>query len=125
MTSNSRDLWQHELWDVKRRSLVPLTTISQREDTIIVEMDLPMVRKQDIRIRLLDEGLEIEASLHRCLRFEGWGTVQRSCEFSSFYHLIPLPKLVMKQGATASFQKGMLRVELKKKQPKQYLIPID
>jgi HSP20 family protein len=97
----------------------------QREDTIIVELDLPLVRKQDIRLRLLDEGLEVAASLQRCLRFEGWGTVQRTCEFSSFYHIIPLPESVTAQGATASFQKGILRVELKKKQAQQHLIPIE
>ena len=125
MTSNNRDLWPRELWDVKRQSLVPLTTVVQREDTIIVEVDLPLVRKQDIRLQLLDEGLEVEASLHRFLRFEGWGTVQQSCEFSSFYHIIPLPESITKQGATATFQKGILRVELKKKQAKQYVIPIE
>lgn len=125
MTFDRLNQWNRELWDFHRQSLVPLMTISEREDTIIVEVDLPLVRKEDIHVRFLTEGLEVEASLRRCMRFERWGTVQRRCEFSSFYRVIPLPRLITTEGVKATFQKGILRIILKKRPTEAYSIPID
>ncbi len=113
-----------EMWDLKRESLAPLASVSETEDRVIVEMDLPLVQKKDIRLRLIEEGLEVEASLMKCVRFERWGTVQRSCEFRSFYKIMPLPCSVVSEGATASFKKGILRVELKKRREIEHRISI-
>jgi len=94
------------------------------EDKVIVEVDLPGVRRKDIQLRFVEGGLEVEASLMECVRFERWGTVQRSCEFRSFYKLVPLPSPAVMEGAKATFKRGILKVELKKRKEK-YRIPID
>jgi HSP20 family protein len=125
LTFVSQDRWDRELWDFHRQSLVPLMTIFEREDTLIVEVDLPLVRKEDIHLRLRNERLEVEASMHRCMRFERWGTVQRRCEFSSFYRVIPLPHAVISKGVKAVFQKGILRIELQKKTEAKYPVLIE
>jgi len=114
-----------EMWDLRHASLVPLTTVSETEDKVIVEVDLPLVRKRNIRLRLIEDGLEIEASLTRCVRFERWGTIQRNCEFRSFYKIIPLPSPVVAEGAKAIFKRGILRVELKKRKEVEHRIPIE
>lgn len=113
-----------EMWDLQRHSLEPLASTSETDDEVIVEVDLPLVKKDDIALRLIEEGLEIEASLTRCVRFERWGTVQRSCEFRSFYKIVPLPSPVVPDGTTATFKKGILRINLKKKKEIEYRIPI-
>ena len=110
------DELERNMWDLERESLVPLTNISENDDTLIVEVDLPLVKKKDIRLRLVENGLVVEASLTRHVRFERWGTVQRSCEFKSFYKLVPLPSPVVTEGIKATFKRGILRVELKKKE---------
>ena len=112
------------MWDLQRESLAPLASVSETEDQVIVEVDLPLVQKKDIHLRLVEEGLEVEASLTKCVRFERWGTVQRSCEFRSFYRIMSLPCPVVEEGATAAFKKGILRVELKKRRAIEYRIPI-
>jgi len=104
--------------------LVPLASVQETEDTVIIEIDLPLVKKRDIHLRLVEEGLEIEASLKRCVQFKSWGTIQRSCEFRSFYKMIPLPTQVVPEGAKATSKKGILRIELKKRKKKDYKIPI-
>lgn len=104
---------------------MPLTTVTETEDKVIVEVDLPLVKKRNIRLRLVEEGLEVEASLTRCVRFEHWGTVQRNCEFKSFYTIVPLPASVVVEGTKAIFKRGILRVELKKKKEAEYRIPIE
>ena len=108
------DELSREMWDITRGSLEPLTYISETEDTIIVEVDLPMVKKGDIHLRLIDEGLEIEASLYKCVKFERWGTIQKDCEFRSFYKRILLPNPVSTEGSKAIFKRGILKVTLKK-----------
>lgn len=114
-----------EMWDLRRGSLRPLTSVSETEDKVTVEVDLPLVKKKDIRLRLVEEGLEIEASLSRCVKFDRWGTVQRSCEFRSFYTIVSLPSLVVTEGVKAAFNKGILRVELRKRKEVDYKIPIE
>lgn len=113
------------MWDIKRQSLVPLTSIQETEDKVIIEIDLPLVRKRDIHLRLIEEGIEIEASLKRCVQFKSWGTIQRSCEFRSFYKIISLPTQVLPEGAKATSKKGILRIELKKRKKREYNIPIE
>jgi HSP20 family protein len=113
-----------EMWDLQRGSLAPLVSVSETEDRVIVEVDLPLVKKKDIHLRLVEGGLEVEASLTKCVRFERWGTVQRSCEFRSFYRIVSLPSPVVAEGVTAVFNRGILRVELKKRSEVEYRIPI-
>jgi len=113
------------MWDLGRGSLEPLASVSETEDRVIVEVDLPLVRKDDIRIRLIEGGLEVEASLTRCVRFARWGTVQRSCEFRSFYKLVPLPCPVVTDGVQATFKRGILRVTLRKRRAQEHRIPIE
>lgn len=104
-----------ELWDLERGSFTPLVSVTETEDRVIVEVDLPLVQKEDICLRLVEEGLEVEASLTRCVRYARWGTVQRSCEFRTLYKIVALPCPVVAEGTTATFRKGILRVELSKR----------
>lgn len=113
-----------EMWDLRRGSLAPLVSVLETEDLVIVKVDLPLVKKKDIHLRLVEGGLEVEASLTKCVRFERWGTVQRSCEFRSFYRIVSLPSPVVAEGVTAVFNRGILRVELKKRRDVEYRIPI-
>ena len=120
------DEFNRAMWNYGRESLVPLTRILETEEKIIVEVDLPLVRKKDIHLRFIEGGLEIKASLTQCIRFERWGTVQRSCKFKSFYKLIPLPNQVVREGAKATLRKGILQVELKKRiKEREYKIRIN
>jgi HSP20 family protein len=113
-----------ELWDLKRRSLVPLSTLTETNDAIIVELDLPRVRKQDIHIKLVEDTLEIQAVLHTHIRFERWGTIQQNCEFRSFYKVISLPQSVKTDQTHATFKKGILRIELRKRTETEHRISI-
>jgi HSP20 family protein len=102
------------MWDALEGSLEPLAHIEEEEKVIRVTVDLPLVRKQDIKIRVLDDTLDVEAKLNRCVTFDRWGTVQRRCEFRFFHKSIHLPALVTATGAKATFKKGILVVELPK-----------
>jgi len=83
------------------------------------------VSEKDIHLRLVEEGLEVEASFSRYVRLERWGTVQRTCEFKSLYKIVALPSPVVSEGASARFKRGILSVELKKRKEVEHKIPIE
>jgi HSP20 family protein len=118
------DELKREMWNLRRGSLEPLVIVSETEDKVIIEGDLPLVKKKDIRLRLSEDGLEVEASFTKYVQFKRWGTVQRSCEFRSFYKLVPLPSQIDPESVKATFKRGILRVELKKRKKKDYRITI-
>jgi HSP20 family protein len=125
MASDIFDELNRRMWSLRERRLEPLTYIQEKEDRIIVEMDLPMVKKEDINLRLVDDELEVEATLKRSMRFEGWSTLHRRHEFKYLYKRVSLPCPVTREGATASLTKGILRIELPKVKEKRYNIKIE
>ncbi len=114
----------HPMWDVKNKKLEPLAHLQETEDKVIITVDLPLVKKKDIKLNVSDDILEVDASMQRCIRFEKWGTVQRQCEFESFYKAIRLPRGVNVDEMKARFEKGILTIEVPKK-IKQYKIEIN
>ena len=115
--------YERSMWDIKTGRVKPLAYVTEAEDKIIVSADLPFVRKEDIKLNVGKDTLEIEATMKRCVKFERWGTVQRSCEFKSFHRVIKLPGEVIPEKAKAKFKAGILTIELPKK-TKGYKIKI-
>jgi HSP20 family protein len=102
------------MWDLVDGSLEPLGEVRELEKAVQVTVDLPLVRKKDIKVKLVGDILEIDAELNRSITFKRWGTVQKKCEFKSFHKSFLLPIKVTTAGAKATFRKGVLVVELPK-----------
>ena len=103
-----------KMWDLVDGSLEPLGEVREFEKMVRVTVDLPLVRKKDIKVRLVGDTLAIDAELNRVVTFNRWGTVQKKCEFRSFHKSFSLPTRVTTTGAKATFRKGVLVVELPK-----------
>ncbi len=103
-----------KMWDLIDGSLEPLGDVREFEKMVRVTVDLPLVQKKDIKVRLAGDTLAIDAQLSRCVTFNRWGTVQKKCEFRSFHKSFGLPTRVTTTGARATFRKGVLVVELPK-----------
>lgn len=103
------------MWNYNVGCLEPLIHIDEREDKIIVTVDLPCVTKEDITLDVTSTTLRIEAKMNRTVRYEHWGTIQRRCDFKGFKKEIPLPKEVVPEATNAKFNNGYLTVELLKK----------
>ena len=101
------------MWDSSTGRLEPLTQVMESLDKIVVTMDLPLVRKEDIHLTIEEKSLNIEAPLSRCVKYERWGT-HSDCEFSSFYKVVNLPARVNPDEAKAKFLNGVLSVEMPK-----------
>ncbi|MBS7626273.1 MAG: Hsp20/alpha crystallin family protein [Candidatus Bathyarchaeia archaeon] len=102
------------MWDSSTGRLEPLTEVTETLDKIVVTMDLPLVRKENIHLTIEEDYLKLEAPLERTIRFERWGIIPRHCEFKSFYKIVELPAKVNPEEAKARFKNGVLSVELPK-----------
>ena len=102
-------------WSSTDRCLEPLVEIDNRENEIIVTVDLPCVdKKEDISLEVSEDTLEIKAALKKAIRWERRGMIQKNIEFTAFKKVVTLPDKVTPEEATAVFKRGVLRVRLPK-----------
>lgn len=97
-----------------RESQVPYVDIIDREKDIVITADLPGVDKSDIRINVRDNTLEISAEKKVARENEDEGYLRRERGYSRFYRAIRLPTPVDESRAGASFNNGVLEINLPK-----------
>ncbi|MHC1567307.1 MAG: Hsp20/alpha crystallin family protein [Candidatus Syntropharchaeia archaeon] len=111
------DLFQRGLvrpgWSING-DLEPLAEIEEREDRIIIMVDLPNVRKEDIEVHATEDAVEISAKMSQFVEWKKWGSIQREITFKSFRKYISLPSRIDPGKAEAIFRKGILKIELPK-----------
>lgn len=101
-----------------RESQVPYVDVIDREKDIVVTADLPGVDKSDIRINVRDNTLEISAEKKVARENEDEGYLRRERGYSRFYRAIRLPTPVDESRAGASFNNGVLEINLPKAEKK-------
>jgi len=97
-----------DLYDMERRELRPLTNITETDDEVIVSIDLPCARKDNIELKATSDTLYIKAKMDRCVRIS-------NVDFEHYSRSIRLPSRVDASNARASFKGGVLQVRLPKK----------
>lgn len=103
------------MYDVGKKELRPLTHITEVEDEIVVEIDLPYVRKEDIELYATENELRVEAPIKEYVKLSPWGPIQREVEFKSFKKVVRLPCAVDPRRSRARFKDGILEVRFLKK----------
>ena len=116
------NFFEEPMWDVSRREIRPLAQVRETDDKIVVTVDLPYVKKENIQLNITEDTIEVSAAMDRCVKFDRWGTVQRDCEFRSFRTAMALPSEVVPEGATARFKSGVLEIEMPKKSRRHKII---
>ena len=107
-------------WGLEEGCLEPLVNIEDRDDEVVVTVDLPyVVGKEDIRLEVTEETLELEARMRKGVR---WGAHER--EFDRFRKSVTLPARIDPESARAFFRQGVLKVLLKKKR-RRYPIKVE
>ncbi|MFQ5871868.1 MAG: Hsp20/alpha crystallin family protein [Candidatus Geothermarchaeales archaeon] len=104
------------MWDVTERALEPLVEICEREKDVVVMVDLPLVRREDIDLKVGEDSVVINAEMWEGVRFRRWGTHQKDCEFGCLKKHIRLPVDVDPDQTRATFRRGVLKLELAKRE---------
>lgn len=116
--------FEKPMLDFERRCLEPLTEVKETLNEIIVTVDLPCVRKEEVKLHATENMLTIEASMYRKIKFDKLKAIYHETEFQSYHKVIKLSSLVDPESAKARFKDGILEVRLPKKY-KAYNIKID
>ncbi|HVW28135.1 MAG TPA: Hsp20/alpha crystallin family protein [Polyangiaceae bacterium] len=90
----------------------PQIEVSHRGDKLIVRADLPGLEKDDVNVEVRDEELRISGERRGQSEQQQSGFYRSERTYGSFYRAIPLPPGAKTDTASATFEKGVLEVEI-------------
>ena len=91
----------------------PQVEVLERDGKLIVRADLPGVKQEDVRVRIEDDVLWLSGERRSDRTEEGEGFWRSERSYGSFERAIPLPPNVDASACDASFESGVLEVQLK------------
>jgi|SRR6056297_2973901 len=90
----------------------------EKDSEYVVKIELPGVKKEDIKVNKTDRGLEIKAGTKQ-EKSEGSkeeGEYKSMKSFAGFYQAIDLPGNADTEKIDASYENGILKIKIPKKQ---------
>ena len=100
----------------------PFIDVIETDKEVIATAEMPGLEKQDIKINVSEDRLEISAETKREEKKEEKGYIYRERRSGSYYRAITLPSPVDSDKSKASYKNGVLEIkmpktEIKKKTP--------
>lgn len=116
-------IWKEE--GVARRVWTPPVDILERENELLIKIDLPEVIQSDIDIKVEDNVLTIQGERRFIKENPDDRYLQIERPYGTFQRTFTLPRTIDQERIRASYKDGVLRILLPKKsapQPKQITI---
>ncbi len=98
--------------DIEHRILSPLSCLREFDSHWMLEFDLPLVNKKDVKVTFDRNTINVEAKLQEKYSEEKLGKITK---FEYFKKSISLPRQIDSKKTTASFQNGRLEIKIPKK----------
>lgn len=99
---------------VTEYEIVPPVDIFENEDNLLVEVELPGVAKEAIRLSVGPSEVVVEGTKLRVLAEEGVSFSRVEQSYGKFRRVIPLPRIVNTSRAQARLVNGILSITLPK-----------
>lgn len=93
---------------------VPPADLSETDDALVVELEIPGFDPTDVHVTLKDQMLTVRGDKKLETEHSGTRIVHRECLRGTFMRSVALPMSVDPARATALFRNGMLTITLKK-----------
>ena len=90
----------------------PSVDVCESEGKFCVTADLPGLRKEDVNVQVDNDQIVIQGQRNDERTTNEEGYYQRERSYGSFYRTIPLPEGARADQATATFDNGVLRIEM-------------
>lgn len=97
--------------DYMHKELTPLSHFAKKDSKWILEVDLPMVDKKDIKLVLSTQHLIIKAKLKKTFCISKRNVIT---EFDYFKKVVSLPNDIDRKKIQAIFKNGVLRIIIPK-----------
>jgi len=126
MPMEPADTWSYGvMWDHISGCLEPLTEFHDKENELMIQIDMPCVRrKADVEVNLTEDTVAIEAKMNRVVQYEKWGTFQREAKFFRYSKMFTLPAKIDPEHSKARFKDGILELHLPKKE-RRYNVKVE
>ena len=126
MNSLFRDLNDSEN-PLTTASFVPAVDIYEDPEKVVLKLEVPGIEEKDLDVRVENHTLTVkgERKFEKEEKEENFHRIER--RYGSFYRAFTLPSTVDTENVGASYNAGVLKLELKKKpeaQPKQIKLNI-
>jgi HSP20 family protein len=91
---------------------LPALEVFERDHQLLVRVDLPGLKKEEVTITVTDEGLAIEGErkLETAKAENEWYRTERT--YGRFIRVVPLPEGIKAEEVTATFANGVLEVKV-------------
>lgn len=106
---------------------VPPMDMYDRKDEVVIKMELPGVRKEDIDLSITRDAINIKGEIKQEEEVPEESTFIRERVFGTFSRMITLPSEVDSAKSKATFKDGVLEIVLPKKEeviPKEIKVNI-
>lgn len=90
----------------------PAIEVFERGNKLVVRADLPGMKKDEVKVEILDGSLTIAGERKQEHKEDNGGKYRTERSYGSFYRAIPLPEGVDTEKANATFRDGVLEIEL-------------
>jgi HSP20 family protein len=112
---------------VAAASFVPAVDIYEDAHKVVLKLEVPGVEQKDLDVRVENHTLTVkgERNFEKEEKEENFHRIER--RYGSFYRAFTLPSTVDTENVAASYNAGVLKLELKKKpeaQPKQIQVKV-
>jgi HSP20 family protein len=106
------ELASHGMGELSRAAWSPPVEMFQRDGQLVVRADLPGLKKEDIKVEVINDILIVrgERKQEQEEKREGFYRSERS--YGTFQRAIPLPEGVNTENVTARFQDGVLEITM-------------
>jgi len=93
---------------------VPNCNVFETEKSVIADIELPGVEKEDIQLNVLEQAFEIKVEKKKEVEKKTENQFLYRSASRSYYRYIPLPKKIIPEKTTAEFKNGLLRITAQK-----------
>ena len=90
----------------------PEIEILERDNKFCVRVDLPGLKKEDVKIEVTHDELTIEGERKFEKEEKKQGLYRSERTYGTFFRRIPIPDHVKAENATAAFNNGVLEIEM-------------
>ena len=121
----TRSSWSEE--EMAQGAWVPSVDIYETKESIVLNVELPGVSKEDMSLEVKDNTLTIkgEKKLEKDVKEENYHRMERT--YGSFMRMFTLPNTVQQEKVKAKFRDGVLEVMIPKAEeakPKQIKVDV-
>ncbi|GBF79951.1 Hsp20/alpha crystallin family protein [Aphanothece sacrum] len=100
--------------ELKDLTYVPSAELSETDDSILLKLELPGMKSEDLDIQVTKEAVYISGERKQETKSEENGVTRTEFRYGKFSRSIALPALVNNNNVTANYQEGILTLTLPK-----------